>query len=153
LLARNAQSNSPPEALAAGKEFAAELELDPTNARAAYELAEEHRNLGRMDEAERLYRMAVKYYPEFDQANLGLAAVLLKQGKPEAARGYVQKAIATDAANDMAWYRLVQVERALGDISEEQKVFAGFQRLRQESSKQDTNVVFSSDKVTRQKAD
>ena len=154
LLARGLQSNSQEDAPAAWKEFAAELELDSTNASAAYELAEAHRNQGDMDEAEKFFRQALKYYPDFDQANLGLAAVLLSEGKPEAAREHVQKAIATNPSNEVAWYRLGQIERSLGNVPGGQKAFAEFQRLRQKSSELEyTKALFSPDEVTKQKAE
>ena len=49
LLARSRQSNSPEDVAAAAKEFAQELEVDPGNANAAYELGEIHRNAGEFD--------------------------------------------------------------------------------------------------------
>jgi tetratricopeptide (TPR) repeat protein len=154
LLARGAQSNSHEDAPAAWKEFAAELELDPTNANAAYELAEGHRNLGEMEDAEKFFRLALKYYPDFDQANLGLAAVLLKEGKPESAREHVQKAIAANPSNEVAWYRLGQIERALGNVAGQEKAFAEFQRLRRKSSELEAaKGMFSPDEVTKQRAD
>lgn len=154
LLARGAQSNSQADAPEALKEFAAELDLDPTNASAAYEIAEAHRNLGEMAEAEKFFDQALKYYPDFEQGNLGLAWVLLKEGKPEPAREHVQKAIAANRSNEVAWYRLGQIERALGNIPGEQKALTEFQRLRQEKgAREDARVMFSPDEVTKQKAD
>ena len=154
LLARGLQSNSQDDAPVAWKEFAAELKLDATNARAAYELAEAHRNLGEMGEAEKFFRQALKYYPDFDQANLGLAAVLLKDGKVELARELVQRAITANPSNEVAWYRLGQVERALGHVAGQQKAIAEFQRLRQKSSELEyTKALFSPDEVTKQKAE
>src|SRR5207302_1822034 len=82
LLARGAATNSQEDTAGALKEFSDELELDPTNANAAYELAETYRNSGEIEEAEKFFRLALQHYPDFDQANLGLAAVLLKQEKP-----------------------------------------------------------------------
>jgi tetratricopeptide (TPR) repeat protein len=49
-----------------------------------------------MEEAEKFFRLALQHYPDFDEANLGLAAVLLKQEKPETARGLIQRAIAAN---------------------------------------------------------
>jgi tetratricopeptide (TPR) repeat protein len=150
LLARGAQD----AAQEARKEFAAELEIDPTNANAAYELAEASRNSGEMDEAEKFFRLALKYYPDFEQANLGLAAVLLKEGKPESAREYARRAITENASNQVGWYRLGQIEKALGNSAGEQKALAEFQRLRQKSNAaEDAKRLFSPDEVTPQKPD
>jgi tetratricopeptide (TPR) repeat protein len=154
LLARGSQSNSQADAPDAWKEFAAELALDPTNASAAYELGEAHRNLGEMENADKFFRQALKYYPDFEQANLGLAAVLLQQGQAQQAREFVRKAIAVNSSNEVAWYRLGQIERALGNASEQQHAYAEFQRLRQKSSElESAKAIFSPDEVTKQKAE
>ena len=154
LLARSSQSNSQADAPEALQEFATELELDPSNASAAYEIADAHRNRGEMAEADKFFQQALQYYPDFAQANLGLASVLLQEGKPEAARERVRKAVAADPSNEVGWYRLGQAERALGNVAGEQQAFAEFRRLRQENSGQhDAKVMFTPDEVTKQKAE
>ena len=154
LLARSAQSNSREDAPAALKEFVAELEIDPTNANASYELAEAYRNSGEMDEAEKFFRLALNHYPEFEQANLGLAGVLLKKGKLELAREYARKAITENGSNQVGWYRLGQIEKALGNVAGEQTAFAEFQHLRQQSNtSEDAKRLLSPDEVTPQKPD
>jgi tetratricopeptide (TPR) repeat protein len=154
LLARSLQASSQNDAAEAEKEFAAELDLDPTNATAAYELGESARNRGDMDDAAKFFRVALQHYPDFDQANLGLARVLLTQGKAAVAREFVQKAIAVNPTNEVAWYRLGQIERDLGNVAEQEKAFTEFQRLRQKSPEiEQTKAIFSPDEVTRQKAD
>jgi tetratricopeptide (TPR) repeat protein len=154
LLARGQQSNSKDAAAEAAKEFAAELELDPTNANAAYELGEQHRSEGQMVDAESYFRLAVKYYPDFEQANLGLAAVLLKEGKPEAARDFARRALATNPSGEVGWYRMGQIERALGNAAGQEKAVAEFQRLRRRSNAtEDAKRVVSPDEVTPQKTD
>jgi tetratricopeptide (TPR) repeat protein len=154
LLARGAATNSQQDTASALKEFSNELELDPTNANAAYELAETHRNSGEMEEAEKYFRLALKYYPDFEQANLGLAAVLVKQEKPEMARRLIRKAITSDPDDQVAWYRLAQVEHILGDEGGRQKAFAEFQRLRQKSSELEASKgMYVQTDVTKQKVD
>lgn len=154
LLARATQSSSQEDSAAALKEFAAELELDPTNANAAYELGEAHRNLGQTEDAKKFFELALKYYPDFGQANLGLAAVLLKEDSAELARNHIRKAIAANPENEVAWYRLSQAERALGNSQGQQKAFAEFQRLRQRSSELEAaKGLFSQDEVTKQHVD
>jgi tetratricopeptide (TPR) repeat protein len=137
----------------ARNEFTAELDIDPTNANAAYELAESSRNAGDMGEAEKYFRQALHQYPEFQQANLGLAAVLLKEGKTEPARQFAHKAIAADPASEVGWYRLAQIEKALGNVTGQQKALAEFQRLRQKSTDAQSAKIFSPDEVTSQKPD
>ena len=59
LLARSWQRNSPEDMAEAGREFEQELEIDPGNANAAYELAEIHRNAGEFGEAQKLFEVAI----------------------------------------------------------------------------------------------
>jgi tetratricopeptide (TPR) repeat protein len=153
LLARGNSDGTQGAAQEARKEFADELDIDATNANAAYELAEASRNAGQMNEAEKLFRIALKYYPDFEQANVGLAAVLLTEAKPESAREYARKAVTTNPSNEVAWYRLAQIEKALGDTAGQQKALAEFQRLRQKSAARAETKIFWSDEVTQQKPD
>jgi len=154
LLAQAKASNSEDGLAAARKEFAGELQIDPSNANAAYELAEAHRNSGEMKEAEKFFRLALEYYPEFAEANLGLAAVLMGQSKPEAARPLIEKAITENPEDEVAWYRLAQAERALGNSEGQQKAMREFERLRKKSSELEAaKGLFSPSEVTRQRLD
>jgi tetratricopeptide (TPR) repeat protein len=114
----------------AAREFEQELQLDPGNANAIYELAEIHRGMNELDQAQQLFATALKYYPDFEQAQLGLARTLMAQMKPELALPHLQRAVALDADDEVAWYRLSQADRALGNTEEQKKALAQFQRLR-----------------------
>lgn len=151
LLASSLDANS----AEAAKEFEQELQLDSTNANAAYELGEIHRRAGRLGEAQALFELAVKNYPDFEEARLGLAGVLIAQRKPELALPHLQKAIALNPENEVAHYRLVQVHRALGNAAEQQKALAEFQRLRGKESRQQQALVeaLSPQAVTKQTID
>jgi tetratricopeptide (TPR) repeat protein len=155
LLARSAKTKSAQDAAEAAKEFEQELQQEPSNANAAYELAEIHRNAGELDDAQKFFEMALKYYPNFEEARLGLAAVLMSEQKPELALPHLEKAIAMNAKNEVSWYRLAQVERALGDVRDQQRALAEFQRLRSHEASQQEAVreLFSPDEVTKQKLD
>jgi len=155
LLARSRQSNTPEDVAAAAKEFAQELEVDPGNANAAYELGEIHRTAGEFDEAQRFFQQAVQHHPDFEEAQLGLSAVLMSQQKPDLALPHLQKAVSLNAGNEVAWYRLSQVQGMLGHEAEQKKAFAEFQRLRsQKSSQQEAGKqIFSPDEVTPQQLD
>ena len=75
--------------------------------------------------------------------------------KPELALPHLQKAIVLDAGNEVAWYRLSQVQGALGQDAEQKTTFAEFQRLRNQKSAQQEagKQIFSPDEVTRQQLD
>jgi tetratricopeptide (TPR) repeat protein len=155
LLARSGQSNTTDDASTAAKEFEQELEIDPGNANAAYELGELHRNAGEFAEAQKLFEQALQHYPSFEEAQLGVAAVLMSLQKPDAALPHLQKAITLNPGNEVAWYRLSQVQGMLGQEAEQKKSFAEFQRLRNQKSTQQEagKQIFSPDEVTRQRLD
>jgi tetratricopeptide (TPR) repeat protein len=154
LLARARSSGSADDTAAALKEFSSELDLDPANANAAYELGEAAHNAGEMVEAERYFRMALRFYPDFEQANLGLAAALMNQGKAESAKELILKAIGANPEDRVAWYRLAQVERALGNEAGRQKATAEFQRLHEKSVEmQASQDMYGQTDVTKQKVD
>ncbi|GAC1664358.1 MAG: hypothetical protein NVS9B4_19750 [Candidatus Acidiferrum sp.] len=155
LLARSQQNSSPEDATEAAKEFERELELDPTNANAAYELADIHRNAGDFEPARQMFEQALRYYPDFEEAHLGLAAVLMAQQKPDSALPHLRKSIELNAGNEVSWYRLSQVQMMLGNSAEQQKAFAEFQRLRNEkvTQREAARELFSRSEVTTQKVD
>jgi tetratricopeptide (TPR) repeat protein len=155
LLARSRQNNTPDDIAAASKEFEQELELDPGNANAAYELAEIHRNAGEFDLAQKFFEQALTDYPDFAEAHLGLAAVLMSMQKPGLALPHLQQAVSLNSENEVAWYRLSQVQGLLGHDTEQKKAFEEFQRLRTQKSTQQeaAKQIFSPEEVTQQKLD
>ncbi|MGH9834539.1 MAG: tetratricopeptide repeat protein [Blastocatellia bacterium] len=152
LLARAKQSTedtvSEAEAL---KEFEQELQLDPTNANAAYEAGEIHRKSARFDKALELFSQAVKYYPDFEEALVALGRTLLSLGKTEESLAPLRKAIALNAANEVSWFQLAQAQRALGNATEQQKALAEFQRLRESKARPAESL--SKREVTKQTLD
>jgi tetratricopeptide (TPR) repeat protein len=130
LLARWQLNHSPEDRSEAVQEFEQELQLDPGNANAIYELAEIHRQQNELDQAKQLFESALQYYPDFEEAHVGLATTLMAQQKPDLALPHLQRAVALNAEDEVAWYRLAQVDRTLGNKDEQTKALAQFQRLR-----------------------
>jgi predicted Zn-dependent protease len=154
LLALSRNSTSPNDVADAAKEFEQELRLDPTNANAAYELGEINREAGKLSEAQQFFEAALKNYPDFEEAHVGLAAILVALEKPAEALPHLQKAIASNPADDVAWYRLSQVERRLGNLAEEKKALAEFGKLHEKSvRKRGLGPIFSPSEVTKQEVD
>lgn len=155
LLARAQRTTSAEDTAAATKEFVEELRQDPSHANAAYELAEIQRSAGLMEEARQFFEAALQYHPEFEEAHVGLAAVLTSLQKPDLALPHLQRAISLNPQDDVAWYRFSQVQGILGNDEERQKAFAEFQRLKnQKSGKTETGAeTLSPDEVTRQQLD
>ena len=155
LLARSRQTTSGEDAAGALTEFERELEVNPTNASAAYEIGEAHRTAGQFQDAQRFFEQALKFYPDFEEAQLGLASALMSQQMPKSALSHLQKAIRLNSADEVAWYRLSQVQRSLGNTAEAQQAFAKFQQLHQQKamSEEAGKRFLSPDEVTRQQLD
>jgi len=130
LLSRSKEGNSDAADLeAALKEFQQELELDPTHANAAYEIGEIRRKAGELETARQFFETAVKHYPDFEEARVGLGRTLVALAKPDLAVPHLQKAIALNAASKVAYYQLAQAYRALGDTAAQAKALAAFEQL------------------------
>lgn len=134
LLARSRQNHTPEDGLEAAKEFELELQLDPSNANAAYELGEIDRSAGKFEDAQKFFEQSLHYYADFEDANLGLAAVLISLGKPADALPPIQKAIQVNPESEIAFYRLSQAQGTLGNTSEQEAALVKFRQLRSEKS-------------------
>jgi tetratricopeptide (TPR) repeat protein len=153
-LARSRDTGSIDDRNQAMKEFEKELELDSSNANAAYELGDIYRSSGQLNEAKDAFELALKSHPDFEEAHLGLAAVLMSLSQPGLALPHVQKAIALNHDNAVSWYRLARAEKALGNTAEAEKADAEFQRLRGKSSEHiAAPAIFNPDQVTKQEVD
>ena len=137
---------------AAEEQFAKELETDPENANAAYELAGLRSKHGNQASAEQLYNSALQYYPDFEEAEVGLGGVLLHEEKPSLAVGHLQRATALRPEDEVAWYRLAQAERQLGDAQAQKQALLTFQKLhdRSASTRNKAALTQSQDSVTPQ---
>ena len=135
------------------QEFEQELQLDPTNANAAYEAGELHRKAARFDRAFDLFSLAVKHYPDFEEALVGLGRTLVSLRKPDQALPPLRKAIALNANNEVTWFQLAQAYRVLSNSVEQQKAFAEYQRLRNQKLQSSGGANFSRPEATKQKVD
>lgn len=148
-LARAAQDTS--AEAAALQEFEQELQLDPTNANAAYEAGELHRKAARFDRAVELFALAVKHAPDFEEALLGWGRTLVSLRQPAQALPTLRKALSLNANNEVTWFQLAQAYRALSNAAEQQKAFAEYQRIRQQKLQSNSGANFSRTEATRQK--
>jgi tetratricopeptide (TPR) repeat protein len=156
LQARLQQTSSRPEDSAeALSEFEQEIHLDPSNANAAYEIAEIHRRSGQFDKAKEFFEIALNHYPDFEEAQVGLGRVLMALGKPDGALPHLRKAITLNPEDDVPYYHLAQVYKALGNLGEQQKALTEFRRIRGQKASQTELLtdVFSPSEVTKQKLD
>jgi predicted Zn-dependent protease len=104
-------------------------------------MGERRRQEHQLDQAQQFFEAALKHYSDFQEAQVGLAAVLLAKDKPDVAIPHLQRAVALNAEDEVAWYRLSQAERAVGNTEEQKKALAQFQRLHNQIAVQKgTNV-------------
>jgi predicted Zn-dependent protease len=125
--------------------------LDPTNANAAYEIAEIHRQSGRFDAACEYFKLGLNSYPDFEDAHIGLGRALLALNKPGAALTHLEKAVALNPESDVAFFSLSQAYRALGDTTGQRKALAEFRRLRDRNAAQEPRD--SRREITKQELD
>ncbi|MFL6429693.1 MAG: tetratricopeptide repeat protein [Acidobacteriaceae bacterium] len=150
LLARGEAKGNSADLEEAAKQFQLELQADPSNANAAYELAEGYRKQGKFEDARHYFEQAVENYPSFEEAHVGLAATLLAQQHPELALIQLQKAVELRPDDPVAWYRLSQVQRRLGNTEEQKHALAEFTRLRASGA---SKVASSGSEITPQQLD
>lgn len=150
LLSRSGTQDSGAEAM---KEFEQELQIDPTHANAAYELGEIRRKIGEFDKAREFFALALKHYPDFEEAHIGLGRVLITLEKANLALPHLQKAISLNAQNEVSYYQLAQAHKALGQVAEQQKALAQYRRLQDQKSPQQDSVTALPRQVTKQKLD
>jgi tetratricopeptide (TPR) repeat protein len=116
--------------LEARRAFEAELALDPTNANAAYELAEMHRGAGELGPARTLFEQAVAHHPAFEHARIGLARTLIALDRPADALPHLKAALELNPDSSVAYYHVARANRALGDTTAQQVALAQFNRTR-----------------------
>jgi len=154
LIGRYWQRHSADDLAAAESEFQQELQIDPANANSAYELGEMRRKANRFDEAQQFFEQALQHYPNFPEAQLGLASVLQSKKLPEQAVMHAQRATDLDPENEVAWYRLAQIQKALGHSAEQEKALAQYRRLHDRTSQQHgLEPVFTPREVTKQEVE
>ena len=139
----------------AQEEFREELKIDPLNENSAYELAQIDYDSGNLDAARVGFERVLAVRPDFEQAQVGLAGVLLEQQKDELALPHLRDAIKLDAADEVAWYRLARALRSSGDSEGQKKAMIEFRRLHaMESGKEaQTGLRATSNEVTPQHLD
>ena len=113
----------------AQKEFEAALLLNPTDARSECKLAEIELWRSSSTTAFDHYGRALKLNPELVCAKLGLAGLLIEEGKAQQALEYLQSAALADPYNAQVHHRLAVLYRGMGQNQEAEKELSAFQEL------------------------
>lgn len=130
LLARAKAQSAADDLMEARQAFEEELKLDPTNAGAAYELAEIQRQSGDLESARANFVHALTHDANFENARVGLARTLIALAKPAEAIPHLQAVVKANPDSDVAYYQLSQAHGMLGNAGEQEKALAEFNRLR-----------------------
>jgi len=119
-----------PEALArARKEFEQELFIAPGNADAEYELGEIDREQDQFPAARAHFERALRYYPNFVEARIGMAKTLLATGQTAAALPHLQAAEHLQPENKIPHSLLASAYKQLGNPEEASQEFAAYRKL------------------------
>jgi tetratricopeptide (TPR) repeat protein len=130
-LGRFREGGRPQDRDAAMKEFNAELTNDPRNGNAAYELAYLQAESGNSSAAAEQYERVVRMYPDFEEALVGLAGIDLTDQKAAQAAPLLERAVKLRPGDEVAWWRLAQADRAVGNREGQEKALAAFNKLHQ----------------------
>ena len=133
-LARFEQSRKSEDHESAKREFLAELNIDPENGNAAYELAQLRADDNDLEGARRQFEAVVARFPDFEQALVGLGGVYLRSRMEDEAVALLTRATKLRATDEVAWYRLAQAERAAGHHDAAQKALETFHTLHASST-------------------
>lgn len=123
-------SNDASAQAAAEQELEAAVKADGDNAKVECTFGRIALMRSKDDEAYAHYHNAYELNPNDSEAQLGLAAVLVDQDKPQEALQYLRSAVQADPMNANAHYRLARVCHTLHLTEEEQKEIKLYQDLR-----------------------
>src|SRR4029079_1832993 len=121
--------------------------------KAAYELAEMHREAGELEPARQRFEQALSHYPAFEHAQIGLARTLIGLGTPAEALPHLKTAIERNPESEVAYYQMAQAFKALGNTAEQEKALAQFTRLRDGAAQRRATVPQTKQDVTPQTID
>lgn len=127
-LTRFQETHQPKDRDEAVEQFRAELTVDPQNSNAGYELAQLDYDQGNLEQAQQEFQAVVDRHPDFEQARVGLAGVLLENGKEGLATEHLKRAVELDPNDDVAWYRLTRALRSTGSAEEQKNAMAEFHK-------------------------
>jgi predicted Zn-dependent protease len=128
-LKRFQDKQNPEDREAAIREYTAELQVDPSNGNAVYELSNLAAEKGDLEAARTGFAAVVQRFPDFEEALVGYAGVLLQTQSPKEAVAPLTHATELRPDDQVAWYRLSLADRATGDRAGAQAAMQKFRAL------------------------
>lgn len=128
-LAKYRASQSDTDKLAAIEQFQNELKVNPSNADAVYELANIQEQSGNLHVAAEQFAALLKQVPDFEEALVGLGGIDLSLKQPAKAVPLLERATRIRPDDVVAWWRLSQAYRAVGNRKGQLRAIAKFKEL------------------------
>jgi tetratricopeptide (TPR) repeat protein len=116
----------------AGKEFEAELALNPGDAASEYELGEMARAARKWDEAIEHFRRAAQLDPQFPDALIGLGKSLVSAGRAAEAVAPLERAVKLEPSNGVAHYQLSFAYLRVGRDADAKRELALYQEAHEQ---------------------
>jgi tetratricopeptide (TPR) repeat protein len=113
----------------AQSEFEQELAISPRNADAEFELGEIERERGNLDAALGHFERALDAHLEFEEAQVGIARVLLNLGRTAEAIPHLTVAARLDPGNKLPHYLLASAYKSLGNTAAAAQEIAVYKAL------------------------
>lgn len=124
----------------ARREFDEELQIDPVNAAAEYELGEMARQARQWNEAIEHFTRAVQLDPSFAEARIGLGKSLVSAGRASEALRPLEAAVQLEPDNPVAHYQLSFAYRRLGREQEAEKELVAYRQAHEKAVRTLENI-------------
>jgi superkiller protein 3 len=128
------QAGGPDADQRALEKFQQELTVNSSDALSEYWIGVIYTNQHKVKEAEEHFQRSKDLDPEFADAYVGLAKILLQQKQPQKAVDELQKAIRLDPNDATAHYELMEAYRDQGKLGEARREMVAFQKLQKSNS-------------------
>lgn len=128
-LAKYRTSQSSKDRQAAIQQFMDELKVNPDNADATYELANIQEESGNLSAAGEQFASLLTNVPDFEQALVALGGIDLAEKQNARAIPLLERATRIHPDDEVAWWRLSQAYRAVGNRKGQMGALATFQKL------------------------
>ena len=119
----------------AAPELRKELQIDPRNAQALYELGDVLADAGQNDDAERCFTQALQLHPNLPEAHLGLDKIYSARSDYQKSLLHLRAAAKLDPLNGTPHYRMAALYRKMGMQQDAKAELEIFERLKPAAQK------------------
>lgn len=113
---------------AALQEFESELQIDPRNAQAEYEIGNVYRRRDQVSQALQHFMKATEFQPDFEDAQIAVAQVLINLHRPKEAIPHLLSVIRLNPANGASHFLLATAYGRTGDLAAQGREMALYRK-------------------------